>query len=177
MKKVSIIIACYNHALFLEQAIKSALNQDYLNLEIIVANDGSTDNSLEMAKIFGDKIKVISHENQGVVFARNNAIAQSAGDYILPLDADDYLASSDVVSAMIAALENEKVDLVFGNYQCFGENNNLVSPKNLGIAELLIRCFISATSLFKRELFDKIGGYAEYMKNGHEDWEIGRAHV
>jgi glycosyltransferase involved in cell wall biosynthesis len=100
--KVSIIIACYNHGKFLTQSVKSALNQDYPNLEIVIANDGSTDNSLEVANSFkGDsRVVVISTENQGVVATRNQAIWLSSGDYILPLDADDYLASDDVGSEM-----------------------------------------------------------------------------
>lgn len=170
MKKVSIIIACYNHGKFLKQSIESALNQDYKNLEIIVVNDGSTDNSLEIAESF-DKVKIISHKNKGVIFARNNAIKRSSGDYILPLDADDYLASNDVVSEMVKNLEKDKSDLVFGNYKAFGRMNQVIKPNFTTVSDLLITSEISVTSLFTRKIFDKVGGYSDCMSGGYEDWE------
>ena len=172
--KVSIIIACYNHGKFLTQSVKSALNQDYPNLEIVIANDGSTDNSLEVANSFkvDSRVVVISTENQGVVATRNQAIWLSSGDYILPLDADDYLASDDVVSEMVKSLEESKSDLIFGNYQCFGGSTDLIKPELKSQPNLLIKCFISATSLFTKDIFFKVGGYSEKMKDGYEDWEF-----
>lgn len=174
MKKVSIIIACYNHAQFLEQAVNSALNQDYPNLEVIIANDGSTDNSLEIAKKFEshNDVKIITHKNKGVVFTRNNAIDHASGDYLLSLDADDYLADNSIVSKMVKKLEADKVDLVFGNYQCFGEVNLLSKPELKPMSDLLIANFISATSLFTRKIFTKVGMYSSKMNLGYEDWEF-----
>ena len=174
MKKVSIIIACYNHAEFLKQAFNSAINQDYPNLEVIIANDGSTDNSLEVANSFNlfPNAQVISHENKGVVFARNNAIKNSTGDYIIPLDADDYFASNNIISKMVAKLEEEKADLIFGNAKYFGKCNNILIKKNKGFSSLLIENFIFVTSLFTRKIFDKVGGFSDKMQGGYEDWEL-----
>ena len=171
MKKVSIIIACYNHAKFLEKSISSALSQDYPNLEVIVANDGSTDNSLEVALKFNN-IKLISHENKGVIYTRNNAIKESKGYYILPLDADDYLASDDVVSKMVAKLEKEEADLISGNFQEFGESNKLFKAESKESKDLLTSNHIPATSLYTKKIFNKVGGYSEKMKGGYEDWEF-----
>ena len=172
MKKVSIIIACYNHAKFLEQAIESALKQDYPNLEVIVANDGSTDNSYQVAKKFGNDITLINHKNKGVVYTRNNAIKKSTGDYILPLDADDYLASNDVISKMVSKLESEEAVLVYGNYKAFGRMNQIIKPNFNHISEILVTSEISVTSLYTRKVFNKVGGYSEKMKGGYEDWEF-----
>jgi glycosyltransferase involved in cell wall biosynthesis len=182
-KKVSIIIACYNHARFLPQAIESAFNQNYSNLEVIVVNDGSTDNSLNVALSYNSKIPtkpnntdfnyyVFSHDNIGVVKARNNAIQHSSGDYILPLDADDYFVSDDVVSEMVKVLESNSVSLVYGNYQCFGRITSLIKPKVNDVSDLLITSCVSPTSMFTRKIFDKVGGYSEKMKGGYEDWEM-----
>lgn len=88
--KVSIVVTNYNYAPYLKDSVGSALEQK-LPAEVIVVDDGSTDNSLEVLAEFGDKIKVVIQHNQGVAVARNNGIAASTGDYIVCLDADDML--------------------------------------------------------------------------------------
>lgn len=86
---VSIIIPAYNQAHFLVQAIESVLAQTYKNYEIIVVNDGSTDNTAEVAQSFGNKIRYIYQENRGLAGARNTGISHAAGEYIALLDSDD----------------------------------------------------------------------------------------
>jgi glycosyltransferase involved in cell wall biosynthesis len=176
MKKVSVIIPCFNHAPFLENSVKSALDQNYQNIEVIIANDGSTDNSLEVANKLASldkRVRVLTRENRGVVATRNEAIAMSTGDYILPLDADDYLASNDVIEAMAEALDNDpEIVLVFGNYQSFGAISSFVRSQLGDISKLLIKDFIPATSMFTREVFDKVGGYSDRMIGGYEYWEF-----
>ena len=92
---VSIIIPCYNQAQYLEEAVNSAIKQTYPNIEIIIVNDGSTDNTQEIALSLQKKhpeiIKVITQVNKGLSEARNTGIRESLGEYILPLDADDIL--------------------------------------------------------------------------------------
>lgn len=88
----SVIIPLYNKAKYIQRAIESVLNQTYQNFEIIVVNDGSTDNSLEIVSSIAKedkRVKVISQGNQGVSAARNRAIANASNDYIAFLDADD----------------------------------------------------------------------------------------
>ncbi len=176
MKKVSVIIPCFNHAPFLESSVKSALDQNYQNIEVIIANDGSTDNSLEVANKLASldkRVRVLTRENKGVVATRNEAIAMSTGDYILPLDADDYFASNDVIEHMVKALDNDpEIVLVFGNYQNFGIISSLSKPQLGDISKLLIKDFIPATSMFTREVFDKVGGYSDRMIGGYEDWDF-----
>jgi len=86
---VSVIIPCYNQARFLAEAIQSALDQDYPNKEVIVVNDGSPDNTREVAAAFGDRIIYIEQPNNGAAGARNAGIRASKGEYIAFLDADD----------------------------------------------------------------------------------------
>ena len=85
--KVSIIIPCYKQAHFLAEAIESALAQDYDNFEVIVVNDGSPDNTSEVAKRY--PVSLIEQENKGLSAARNAGIKASTGSWILPLDADN----------------------------------------------------------------------------------------
>jgi glycosyltransferase involved in cell wall biosynthesis len=90
-KKFTVIMPLYNHDLYVGEAIQSVLNQKYENFELIICNDGSTDNSLEVVKSFNDKrINIIDKPNGGCVSALNACILQSTGDYICWLSSDDY---------------------------------------------------------------------------------------
>jgi len=94
---VSILIPCYNSEKWLAETLESALAQTWQNIEIIIVDDGSTDNSLAIAKQFeADNVKVISQENRGASAARNRAFMESQGDFIQYLDADDLLAPNKI---------------------------------------------------------------------------------
>lgn len=174
MKKVSIIIASYNHAEHLPQAVKSAFEQDYRNLEIIVINDGSKDNTKQVLANLKKTYKsliVINQENTGVVAARNRAIKQSSGDYFFPLDADDYFYSSDVISAMVEAMGDNV--LVHGDHQAFGVKNRLVKGgKTIEFPRFLMENCVMGASLMNKKAFYKVDCYKEYMKKGYEDYEL-----
>jgi len=88
---VSVVIPCYNAARFLRETLASALNQTCRPLEIIVVDDGSTDDSAAIAESFGPPVRVIRQANQGESVARNVGIAAARGDYLQFLDADDLL--------------------------------------------------------------------------------------
>ena len=91
IEKISIIIPAYNQEKYIERCIQSAINQTQPALEIIVVNDGSTDNTLKIIEGYKDKIRIISQKNGGVSSARNKAIENAIGDWILLLDSDDEL--------------------------------------------------------------------------------------
>jgi len=88
---LSVVIPCYNAEKWIARAIESVLVQDGPNLEIMVVDDGSTDGSLEIITSFGDRIRWVSGGNHGASAARNRGLSLSASDYVLFLDADDYL--------------------------------------------------------------------------------------
>jgi len=89
MKKVTVIIPTYNMEKYITGAVDSALNQTYENCEIIVIDDGSTDNTFNILKRYNNKIRYIKQDNKGLACARNVGIKKSIGDYIALLDADD----------------------------------------------------------------------------------------
>jgi glycosyltransferase involved in cell wall biosynthesis len=94
---ISILIPCYNSERFLGETLESALAQTWQNTEVIVVDDGSTDNSLAIAKTFeSSKVKVINQHNQGASATRNIALKESQGDFIQYLDADDLLATDKI---------------------------------------------------------------------------------
>ena len=113
-KKVSIIIPLYNNEKYIEKCIKSVLNQEYKNIEIIVINDGSTDSSEQIVKnIKSEKIKLLNQKNSGPSSARNNGIKNATGDWIIFLDSDDSL-SKNTISTLIKNAKNN--DLVIAGW-------------------------------------------------------------
>ena len=91
--KFSVIVPVYNTQEYLKRCIESVLNQTYKNYEIILINDGSTDNSLEILKKYesNSKVKIITQKNHGLSYTRNVGISHATGDYVILLDSDDFL--------------------------------------------------------------------------------------
>jgi glycosyltransferase involved in cell wall biosynthesis len=103
---VSVLIPAFNAEAFIADAINSALDQTWPNLEIIIVDDGSTDRTLAIAQRFASKkVRVVSQENQGAAAARNHALAMSQGDYIQWLDADDLMSADKIARQMVASRE------------------------------------------------------------------------
>src|ERR1035438_6648430 len=88
---VSIIIPCFNHGHFLAEAVESALEQTHSKKEVIIVDDGSTDNTAQVARQFGDKVRYCWQKNRGLSGARNRGLSEARGEYIQFLDADDLL--------------------------------------------------------------------------------------
>ena len=114
MLKVSIIISCYNSAGSIRKSVESALFQTYQNVEVVVVNDASTDNSLEVLNtINDDRLHIFSHgENMGAGHARKTGIAKSTGDFIFFLDSDDYIDEDFIEKMMSLTEENSDIDIV-----------------------------------------------------------------
>lgn len=116
-KKVSIVIPVYNVQDYLKRCLESITGQTYKNLQIILIDDGSTDRSGELCRFFeqqDERILVIQQENQGLSQARNCGIKYAAGDYLMFVDSDDWLAAGVVENAVTIA-ERENADIVIGN--------------------------------------------------------------
>ena len=107
--KVSIIIPVYNGSNYVNLAIDSALRQTYKNIEIIVVNDGSKDNTLKILKQYGDKIKLIDKENGGVSTALNLGIKNMTGDYFSWLSHDDLYYPEKIEREVNYLIENNLV--------------------------------------------------------------------
>lgn len=119
---VSVIVPIYNVENYLQKCIESVLSQSYQNLELILVNDGSPDNSESIIKHYASldcRVIPINQSNGGVSSARNKGIKISKGKYILFLDADDYY-SNNFVEKMVKCAENNKCDLVSCSFIAFG---------------------------------------------------------
>ncbi len=124
---ISVIIPCYNASKTLPRTLNSVREQDYKNLEIIIVNDGSSDDSLKVATEFArldPRISVINQENSGVSVARNNGLLNSHGDYIVFLDADDNYTTPYAYSDMLKKLKDEDADMCICNFThpCFEQH-------------------------------------------------------
>ena len=114
---ISIIIPIYNVEKYLEKCLDSILNQTYKNLEIILIDDGSTDNSPNICNSYCEKdkrIKIIHKNNEGVSSARNKGIELSKGKYIVFIDSDDYV-SNEHIEVLYDCIISNNVDLVISN--------------------------------------------------------------
>jgi glycosyltransferase involved in cell wall biosynthesis len=109
---VSVVIPCYNYGRFLAQAINSALAQLYPPVEVIVVDDGSNDNTADVARSFGERVRYIHQENRGLSGARNTGIRAAVGEWIAVLDADDIWQKDKLLLQMQFAAANSSVCLI-----------------------------------------------------------------
>ena len=128
---VSVIVPVFNVQQFLENCLNSIIKQTYSNLEIILVDDGSTDNSLSICKKYSEidhRIKVFHQENKGVCIARNKGIEVATGEYIMFVDSDDTI-SENMIEKMMNLIEKNKTSLVISGLN-FVYNNHTVSSGN-----------------------------------------------
>jgi hypothetical protein len=176
---VSIIVPCYKQAHFLKESLQSVINQTYHHWECIIVNDGSPDNTKEIASQWSDKderFKYVQKKNGGLSSARNEGIAASKGIFILPLDADDILHPDFLQETVPALINNLDIGIVACHSVFFkGTIANLVLthvPKGNSYIYLLYVNQLLATSLYRKECWSQVGGYDETMKDGFEDWDF-----
>lgn len=116
---ISVVIPCYNAATYVAEAISSVLSQEYENLQIIVVNDGSTDDSEQAIMEFSDRIEYITQDNAGISAARNAGLAVARGSLIAFLDSDDLWCENSLGVRLSCMNQNPEVDYVFGKVEAF----------------------------------------------------------
>lgn len=177
MKKtsVSIIVPSYNQAQYLDECLQSVLNQSYSNWECIIVNDGSPDDTEQIAIKWTTKdkrFKYYNKVNEGVSSARNFGIEKSIGEFILPLDADDKI-STDYIDLSIAAFqENSSLKIVYCKAEKFGDEVGLWILDSFSLYNLSIKNMIFCSALFRKKDWELVGGYDVNMIHGIEDWEF-----
>lgn len=176
MKKVSVVIPCFNQSDFLLDAVKSVVNSTYKNIEIIVINDGSTEKTPQefhnMLMPF-DNVILINQKNSGVCAARNNGITKATGDYILPLDADDKIADTYIEKAVLILEQNPDIGIVYCKAEFFGTGQNKRwNLKPATLSNMLIQNRIFPSGVYRKSKFFEIGGYKKEMELGCEDWDF-----
>jgi glycosyltransferase involved in cell wall biosynthesis len=173
MIKVSVIITCYNLGEYINDAVTSVLKQDFNYFEIIIVNDGSTDQITlhELSKIRDPKIKIFHTANQGLALARNHGIEQSNGEFICCLDADD-MYHPNFLSKTVSLLEKDKdIGFVTTWVQLFGNEEWIWQTGDYNPAMLCVQNIVHVASLYRRECWEKVGGYLINL-DGYEDWNF-----
>lgn len=169
---VSVVIPAYNAERFIGDAIESVLGQGYSNMEVIVVNDGSSDQTRPIVAGYGDQVRLIDQQNEGVSRARNHGIRAASGRFIAFLDADDVWMPSKV-EAQVEHLENHPdIGFVYTGYTVVDENLSPLDgvsypdPRTAWRNTLLLEppvIWISSTSMFRADLLQELDGFDERL--------------
>jgi glycosyltransferase involved in cell wall biosynthesis len=173
--RISVIVPCYNQAQYVGEALQSILDQTYLNWECIVVNDGSTDDTASVVKVWlaeDERFDYVEQKNMGVSNARNSGIARAKGEIILPLDADDKIAKDYLELAVKEFCEDSSLKLVYCNAHKFGNVNGFWDLPSFSLLNLAKENLIFSSALYKKNDWERINGYDEKMEHGWEDWEF-----
>jgi len=173
--RVSIIMPVFNVGRLLGEALDSVGNQTYRDLETVLVDDGSTDPiTLALLEEASRRRATTVHRTtrRGPAAARNLAVARSRGAYVLPLDADDYLGPRFLEKTVPILEGRPEVGVAYTWVGLTGGHHGVWRTGGFSAAELLSRCTIHVTSLYRRELWADIGGYDEGFVEGAEDWDF-----
>jgi len=165
--KVSIIITVYNYAKYIRRAIDSLLDQEFdkRNYEIIVINDGSTDETSKILEEYQHKIRVINQENVGLVKTCNRGISLAEGGYVIRLDADDSF-EKDTIKLLSKALdENKDTGFAYCDYNIITNKRK----KRVSLKEYNLFKMVATNIMFRKPVLEEIGGYRDFY---FEEYDI-----
>ena len=181
VQPVTFVVPCYNHAHFLEECLRSLVAQQDERWAAIVVDDASPDGheiQRVVAKVGDPRVSVVRHErNKGLGGSRNTGFAAARGELVLTLDADDKL-TSDCLSELRPAIESDpELDLVFGDYQLFGRDEDVLTFPGPPPGQPVLRAehtLPGAGSLMRKSFWKRVGGYdeADVLRRGREDFEF-----
>lgn len=175
--RVSVVMRCYRQARFLPEAVASMVAQTFRDWEIVVVDDGSPDDTAEVAqRLMGAhpdrRIRLVRQENQGPAPALNTGVAAAAGGLILILDADDAIHPVFLERAVAALDADPGADIVFTDVVLFGAKAEVWKMGPFRLEALAQVNRLCCTSLYRRRLWEEAGGYALNMELGYEDWDF-----
>ena len=174
MPLVSVIIPCYNDGHYLDDAVASAKSQTFTDIEIIIVNDGSDDQpTIQKLHSFNDPLITVLHKENGhLSSARNHGIRHARGQIIVTLDADDKFEKEFIAKGVEVLQQDITIGAVTCYLRSFGLKKYSWRPLGGDIKNFLFRQESCASAMFRKECWEKTGGYDEQMKNGYEDWEF-----
>ncbi|MGB0683969.1 MAG: glycosyltransferase family 2 protein [Magnetovibrionaceae bacterium] len=176
MTLLSIVIPCYNSGATLEEAVTSALAQANptvgLAVEVIVVNDGSSDpDTLTALEKLPSSVQVVNQENAGLPAARNAGLSLAKGDFLLPLDADDWLDRRFATTAVQLMQDDPSIGFVFAALDLFGEAEGVLVKRYNPFDQLFLNQ-LPYCLCYRRSTWETNGPYDETMRDGYEDWEF-----
>ncbi len=179
MEKISVIVPVYNSHKHIKECLDSIINQTYKNIEILVINDKSTDNSLEIINSFKDKrIKIINlKKNSGVAVARNKGIEEATGNYICFIDSDDYWYP-EKLKKQIKFIKNNNYAFIYSDYEFLSSKrkHRAIVPKSITYKQALKNTTIfTSTVMFNMHILNKEDIYMPLIKRGQDTacwWQV-----
>lgn len=172
--KISVVVPCYNQGKFLSETLDSVLAQTLKEWECIVVDDGSTDNSADIAKAYcakDNRIQYSYQENAGPSAARNKGVALSKAPLIYFLDGDDWIDPTLLELGVNYMNANSTCKLYYTRAICYGSYEGELVLKYTSYKDLLVSNSIICASIIRRKDFERVGGFDEELF-GYEDWEF-----
>lgn len=168
------MVPCYNYGNYLAEAIESVVSQTYRNIEILIIDDGSTDNSQQVASNLVENHKNVTYirnDNQGVVRTRNLGIDLAKGEFVVFLDADDVL-DNNYIEETVKCAETNNADIVYTNVRRFGEEEYTTDFPDFTLEELKNHNFIQISSLIRKSAIEGVRFDENLNGMTHEDWDF-----
>ncbi len=167
---VSVLIPCYNYGHFLAEAVDSALNQSHPNMEILVLDDASTDNTRQVAESYGNRIRYFALPHSGQPATLNTGLDQVRGEYFVCLDADNLLKPDFVEKTLhcLTSCQDPSVAFVYTARKLFGARHEVIHPPRYDLARLKLRnfidiCILARTSDFRKVRFSVVKDLAPFL--------------
>lgn len=171
MQLISVVIPCYNSGDTLKRTIASVKSQTWPSVEIIVVDDGSTDCFTQEVLAALNDVTLVRQTNCGLPAARNAGFRTAKGDYVLPLDADDWLDPQALEMMFLALQSAQGFGYAYCDVRLEGEASGVLQ-KHFNFFEQLSLNQLPYCLLMPKQLWLKVGGYDETMRQGYEDWEF-----
>jgi glycosyltransferase involved in cell wall biosynthesis len=167
---VSVVIPCFNYAQYMRETIDSALAQSYKDIEIIILDDGSTDNTKAVAAEYGDQVEYHYQENKGLPAARNAGFRKAHGTYVLFIDADDKLDPQYVAKTLEVALAHPEAAFVYTQQRYFEASDEVTTFPAYDRRLLKEKNYIPACSLIRADILRRFSYDSRYVS--WEDWDF-----
>jgi glycosyltransferase involved in cell wall biosynthesis len=170
----SFVITCHNLGPYLDEAVDSVLAQTIEDYEIVVVNDGSTDEgTCSLLRTYSrPRTRVVHSERRGLPGARNLGVANSRAPYLCMVDADDILEPRYLERSLAAVQPSPDIAFASHWFRAFGEETWDWTPTDCTLATLLRENTVNGAALLRRDVFESLGGFDESFTDGCEDWEF-----
>ena len=171
---VTVVVLCHNYGRYLAESIDSALRQTYPNVEILVMDDGSTDDSLEVARRYADRVRIISQPNMGMERTANRAAGEAHGELFCFLSADDVFEPRYVERLAAALDRTPEAAYAYCRPMMFGARTGPMRCLPFSAYFLVKRTnFVAGSALTRKADYLAVGGYAEDLgEHAFEDWDL-----
>lgn len=168
---ISVVIPAYNGSAFIERALESIFRQSHAPTEILVVDDGSTDNTPEIVARFKPKVRYLHKGNGGVASARNEGIRQTSGEFIAFLDQDDYWPDDMLAKTLARFGKEPQWQVVMGLSKVVFEEGAIRGKFAVGEAQLTGPIILVSSALFRRTAFELVGWFNEELRAANDlDW-------